>query len=401
MYSVPFVSEASERGYHVTQISLIATAPMGLEAVVGKEIKDLGFADVAVENGRVRFSGDESAICKANLWLRTADRVLVQMGEFTATTFEELFQGTRSLPWDEWIPSEGNFVIEGKSHQSQLSSVPACQSVVEKAVVERMRQKYKLEWFPKTGARYTITVALLKDVVTLTLDTTGPGLHKRGYRPMAATAPIKETLAAAMIQLSRWHPERPFLDPMCGSGTIPIEAALIAHNIAPGLHREFAAERWTRLPDKLWQDARDEAFDLADYDRPVEIVGSDVDAEVLELAQVHLRNAGLTKSVTLMKRALSQVKTESHYGYLITNPPYGERLGEEEEVERLYRDFGRVVKAELRDWSVFVITPNLKFEKLFGRPADKKRKLYNGRIECQLYQYQGPYHARPVPRTEG
>jgi len=377
-------------------VQLIATAPMGLEALVSREVRDLGYADATVENGRVRFAADESAICRANIWLRTADRVLLQMGEFPATSFDQLFEGTKALPWDEWIARDGNFVVEGKSHQSQLSSGPACQSVVEKAVVERLKRRYNLEWFPKTGARYTILVSLVKDVATITVDTSGPGLHKRGYRDLTATAPIKETLAAAMIMLSRWHPERPFMDPLCGSGTIPIEAALIGHNIAPGMGREFAAERWEHLPAALWKTARQEANDLADLDRQVEITGADHDPEVLKLARRHVRAAGLTKSVKLREQPLAATQTDQHYGYIITNPPYGERLGEEADVAALYRELGVVARA-LKDWSVFVITPDLHFEQLFGRRADKKRKLYNGRIECQLYQYLGPYHARPVP----
>lgn len=380
----------------MAKIELIATAPMGLEAVVARELKDLGYEDMAVENGRVVFRGDESAICRANMWLRTADRILVKLGEFPATTFEELFEGTRALPWDEWIPAEGDFHINGKSLKSQLSSVPACQRIVEKAIVEKMKQKYRLDWFPKTGAKYSVEVALLKDVALLTLDTTGPSLHKRGYRKLTAEAPIKETLAAAMILLSKWHPERPFMDPFCGSGTIPIEAALIAHNIAPGMHRDFPAQRWERVAEELWETARDEAFDLADYDRVVEIVGSDINAEVLELAQHHARSAGLSKSITFRRIPVSEVTAESRHGYLITNPPYGERLGEREAVEQLYRELGRVHKG-MKDWSFFVITAHKAFEKLFGKAADKKRKLFNGRIECDLYQYLGPYHGRPVP----
>ncbi|HYF95954.1 MAG TPA: class I SAM-dependent RNA methyltransferase [Symbiobacteriaceae bacterium] len=383
----------------MASVELIATAPMGLEALVAKEVKDLGYIDVTVDNGAVTFQADEAAICRANLWLRTADRVLVKLGEFPATTFEELFQGTRALPWDEWIPANGNFHINGRSHKSQLSSVPASQGVVEKAIVERLKQKHRLEWFPKTGALYSIEVSLLKDVAMLTMDTTGPGLHKRGYRKLTAEAPIKETLAAALIELARWHPERPFWDPMCGSGTIPIEAALIGHNIAPGIHRQFSADGWERIGPELWQAARDEALDLADYDKQLEIIATDVNTEVLELATYHLKRAGLTKSVTLRRQPLKDLKTESKYGYLITNPPYGERLGEREEVERLYRELGRVCKG-LPEWSVFVITAHKGFERYFGRGADKKRKLYNGRIECDLYQYHGKYHARPVPFDE-
>jgi putative N6-adenine-specific DNA methylase len=381
---------------HMASCELIATAPMGLEAVVAREVKDLGYEPRA-ENGRVSFDADELAVCRSNFWLRTADRVLVKLGEFPATTFEELFQGVRSLPWDEWIPASGNFHINGRSHKSLLTSVPAVQSVVEKAVVERLKQKYRLDWFPKTGAKYYVEVSLLKDVATLTLDTSGPGLHKRGYRKLAAEAPIKETLAAAMILLSRWHPERPFMDPCCGSGTIPLEAAMIGLNIAPGLHREFDAGRWERVGPALWQQARDEAFDLADYDRKLEITGSDSNGEVLEMARHHARSAGLTRSVTFRQLPVTEVRAESKYGYLITNPPYGERLGEREAVEQLYREMGQMYR-NLPDWSVYVITAYKEFERCFGRRADKKRKLYNGRIECDLYQYHGTYHARPVPR---
>lgn len=379
----------------MTQLTLIATAPMGLEAVVARELKGLGY-ETETENGRVLFHGDELAICRANLWLRTADRVLVRMGEFPARTFEELFQGTRALPWDEWIPADGHFHIHGRSHQSQLSSVPAVQGVVEKAIVERLKTRYQLDWFPKTGAKYDVEIALNKDLATLTLDTTGPGLHKRGYRKLAAVAPIKETLAAAMILLSRWHPDRPLLDPFCGSGTIPLEAALIGHNLAPGLHRTFHAEQWGRVGPSLWRQAREEAFDLADYDRKLMITGSDIDPDVLALASHHARAAGLTGSVTFRQQDAAALTVEHPFGCLITNPPYGERLGEREEVEALYQAFGRAAR-RLPGWSVFVITAHKGFERLFGRRADKKRKLYNGRIECDLYQYHGPYHGRPVP----
>ena len=389
-------NSSETRRHGDTPLRLIAPAPMGLEAVVSRELKLLGYDQQQVENGRVRFRGDFRAICRANLWLRTADRVLVEMAEFPATTFEELFQGVRSIPWEEWIPEDGHFIVNGRSHQSQLSSVPACQKVAEKAVVERLRQRYPLEWFPKSGARYNIEVALLKNTVTVTLDTSGPGLHKRGYRKLVGEAPIKETLAAAMVLLSRWHPDRPLLDPCCGSGTIPIEAALIGHNLAPGLHRSFDAEAWGCVPARLWEEAREEAFDLADYDRPLTIWGSDIDPGVLELARHHLQAAGLTRSVRLECRPLQEIEKEAPYGYLITNPPYGERLGELEAVEALYRGLGALAR-RLEDWSVFVITAHKGFERFFGRRADRKRKLYNGRIECDLYQYEGPYHGRRMP----
>ncbi|HLO03941.1 MAG TPA: class I SAM-dependent RNA methyltransferase [Symbiobacteriaceae bacterium] len=381
------------------QLTLIAAAPMGLEALVARELKDLGYTDQQGENGRVVFQGDLAAIARTNLWLRTADRVLIQMAKFEARTFEELFQGVFACPWADWIPQDGNFVIEGRSHLSQLSSVPACQKIVEKAVVEKLKKTYPISWFPKTGAKYRIEVALLKDVALITLDTTGPSLHKRGYRKLAAEAPIKETLAAAMLLLARWHPERPLLDPFCGSGTIPIEAALIAHNMAPGLHRSFDSENWGLMSERLWTEARDEAFDAVNEDAPLEITGSDVDPAVLELARHHLRAAGLSKSVKILQRDVADLTALRSYGYLITNPPYGERLGEKEEAEELYRTLGRKAKG-LDDWSVFVITAHKEFEKFYGRRADKKRKLFNGRIECDLYQYLGKYHGRPVPESK-
>lgn len=371
------------------KVELIATAAMGLEAVVAREVKDLGYTEVKVDNGKVTFTADVSAIPRANLWLRSADRVLIKMGEFTATTFEELFEKTKALPWTEWIPSDAEFPVLGKSHKSQLSSVPACQSIVKKAIVEKMKEKHHTAWFPETGDKYTIEVTLLKDVATLTLDTTGPGLHKRGYRQLTAKAPLKETLAAALVLLSRWHPDRPLLDPVCGSGTIPIEAALIGRNIAPGLRREFPSQAWQRIPQRAWDRAREEAKDLMRRDQKLEIFASDIDPEVISLAGYHARRAGIADGVKLKCQPLSEVKINLPYGALIANPPYGERIGENKEVEQLYRDLGALSK-ELDTWSFFVITSHPFFERLFGRRADKNRKLYNGRIETHYYQYLGP-----------
>ncbi|WP_040951662.1 THUMP domain-containing class I SAM-dependent RNA methyltransferase, partial [Gorillibacterium massiliense] len=278
-------------------IQLIATCPMGLEALVAREIKDLGYDDAHTENGRVTFTADEQAICRTNLWLRTADRVLIKMGEFPATTFDELFEGTKALNWPDWIPENGEFPVQGRSHKSQLSSVPACQGIVKKAIVEKMKQAYRTDWFQETGPRYVVEVALLGNIATLTIDTTGPSLHKRGYRRLVTEAPLKETLAAAMVQLSRWQPDRPLYDPFCGSGTIPIEAAMIGWNIAPGLRRTFPAENWREIPAKLWNDAREEAYDLVRDDIPLEITGSDIDPEAIEVAQAALKSAGLAGEI--------------------------------------------------------------------------------------------------------
>ncbi|WP_028547901.1 THUMP domain-containing class I SAM-dependent RNA methyltransferase [Paenibacillus sp. UNC451MF] len=370
----------------MSEIHLIATAPMGLEAVVAREVRDLGYDQVTVENGRVTFVGDELAIARCNLWLRTADRVLVKMGQFKALTFDELFEGTKALPWPDWIPENAEFPVEGRSHKSQLSSVPACQGIVKKAIVESMKQSYQTEWFRETGARYVIEVALLNDIATLTLDTTGVGLHKRGYRKLVTEAPLKETMAAAMILLSRWRAERPLYDPFCGSGTIPIEAAMIGWNLAPGLRRSFAAEAWPIVPEALWAEAREEAYDLVRDDVPLEIVGSDIDSEAIDVALAAAKAAGLAKELSLQVLPVAKARPRGDYGCIITNPPYGERLGDTSDVEKVLRQLGGIT-SQLPTWSTFILNPNKQLERYMGRPADKKRKLFNGRIECNLYQY--------------
>lgn len=377
-------------------IELIATATFGLEAVVAREVRDLGYDEVTVDNGKVTFKADESAICRANLWLRSADRVLVKMGEFPATSFEELFEKTKALPWPDWIPEDANFPVEGKSIRSKLFSVPDCQAIVKKAVVESMKRRYRRQWFEETGPRYTIEVALLKDVATLTIDTSGAGLHKRGYRKLASAAPLKETLAAAMISLAHWFPDRLLIDPFCGSGTIPIEAALIGLNRAPGLKREFASEQWPVIPARLWQAARQEAEDLVRPQPALQIRGTDVDKEVLSLARYHARQAGVDGHIHWQQLPVAELRTQQKYGYIICNPPYGQRLEELPAVERLYQEMGRVFKA-LDTWSFYVLTAHHNFEKLFGRRSDKKRKLYNGRIECNYYQFLGPKPPRRHP----
>lgn len=379
------------------KIELIATAAMGLEAVVARQVKALGYTDVQVDNGKVTFRGDTGAICRANLWLRSADRVLVKLGEFPATDFDQLFEETKALSWPDWLPKNAAFPVNGKSQKSQLSSVPACQSVVKKAVVESLKDHYHLEWFPEDGPKYVIEVSLYKDVATLTLDTSGPGLHKRGYRELSAPAPLKETLAAALVELSYWNPDRVLLDPFCGSGTIPIEAALIGLNIAPGLGRKFAAEEWPTVPKDLWQRAREEARDLARWDRKLSILGTDIDGKVLSMAKYHARRAGVKEHTRFLELPVSKVRTSHEYGCIICNPPYGERLGDREKAEQIYREMGRAF-APLETWSIYVLTAHQGFEKYYGRRADRKRKLYNGRIRCDYYQYFGP---RPPLTNEG
>jgi len=373
----------------MAKINLIATAPMGIEAIVAREVKNLGYTDVKVENGRVEFVGDEQAIARCNIWLRSADRILVKMGEFPATTFDELFEGTKALNWPDWLPKDAEFPVDGKSQKSQLSSVPACQGIVKKAIVEKMKETYRLEWFGETGPLFRVLVALNKDIATLTIDTSGAGLHKRGYRTLTAQAPLKETLAAALIDLSRWTPDRPFLDPFCGSGTIAIEAAMIGRNIAPGIVRQFSAMAWPTVQDELWDQAIEEAEDLAQYDRPLEIIASDIDSEVLSLANYHVRQVNLKNAITIKHLPVKDVHVDSKYGVIVSNPPYGERLGERKEVEAAYTDLGRVCK-KMDTWSEFILTSHEKFEHFYGKRAEKKRKLFNGRIECNLYQYLGP-----------
>ncbi|MCF8010266.1 MAG: class I SAM-dependent RNA methyltransferase [Clostridiales bacterium] len=371
------------------KVELIATSTFGLESVVAKELRELGYNNQQVENGKVHFVANEEAICRTNMWLRTADRVLIKMGEFEAVTFEELFQQTKALPWQLWLPQDAHFPVKGKSVKSTLHSVPDCQAIVKKAVVEKMKETYCRSWFEEKGAAYTIEIALLKDKATLTIDTSGPGLHKRGYRDLSAKAPLKETLAAAIIYLSRWKPERTLIDPMCGSGTIPIEAALIGQNIAPGTMRDFASENWQNIDPLTWSRAREEARDLARTNKALRILGTDIDNKVLKLARHHANKAGVDSAIHFQKQPLSELRSKFNYGYIISNPPYGKRLGEKEQAETLYKEMGKVFK-KLSSWSFYILTAHEDFEKIFDRQADKKRKLYNGGIKVNLHQYFGP-----------
>ena len=378
----------------MSRVDLIATATFGLEAIVGREIKELGFDDVKVENSRVTYSADHMGICRSNLWLRSADRVLIKVGEFPAFSFEELFEQTKALPWSDWLPVNAKFPVEGKSVHSKLFSVPDCQAIVKKAIVEQMKRCYKKEWFDETGPLYRIEVALLKDMVTLTIDTSGPGLHKRGYRKLSGAAPLKETLAAAMINLSFWRPNRILIDPFCGTGTIPIEAAMIGLNIAPGHARHFAAEDWPQIPKAAWKKAREEAKDMVRRELKLRIMGNDIDEQAIRMARHHVKLAGVEEQIHLQTQPVSMLRNRHKYGCIICNPPYGERIGEESEVEQLYHQM-RSVFGALETWSSYILTAYPNFESVYGRRADRKRKLYNGRLECQYYQYYGP---RP-PKT--
>ncbi|RDW22076.1 THUMP domain-containing class I SAM-dependent RNA methyltransferase [Oceanobacillus chungangensis] len=369
-------------------ITLIATAAMGLESVVAQEVKQLGY-EVTVENGKVIFEAPVSAIPRCNLWLRTADRVKVLVGKFNATTFDELFESTKALPWEEFIAEDGQFPVSGKSIKSQLHSVPDCQKIVKKSIAERLKLKYGMvSKMPETGALYKIEVALLKDEVTLTLDTSGTGLHKRGYRVGQGDAPLKETMAAALVLLTNWKAEYTFIDPFCGSGTIPIEAALIGQNIAPGFNRDFASENWAFIRNKHWQKAFEEAEDLANYDQKLEIIGSDIDHNLIKVASDNAIEAGLGDLITWKQMQVKDLFIRNENGYIVTNPPYGERLSDKEAVAALYKDFGDVMKNH-PTWSIYVITAFAAFEKQFGMEATKKRKLFNGFIETNYYQYFG------------
>ncbi len=375
---------------------LIATSAFGIEAVVARELRDLGYEDVTVENGRVTFIGNEEAICKSNLWLRCADRVYLKVGEFTATTFEELFQQVKALPWQNYLPVDGNFPVNGKSVKSKLFSLSDIQAISKKAIVEKMKETYLQEWFEENGSKYPIMVSILKDRVTVSIDTSGPGLHKRGYREVGSEAPLKETLAAAMIKISRWRPDRVLIDPLCGSGTIPIEAALIGRNIAPGLNRNFISEEWDFISKELWKRIKKEAYEAIEYDRELSIYGYDRDGRVINVAMNNGIEAGVDDCIHFQKRSVEELSSKKKYGYLICNPPYGERLSEKREVEGLYREMGKVF-TQLDTWSYYVITSHEGFQESFGKKADKNRKLYNGRIKCYYYQYFGP---RPPRKKE-
>jgi putative N6-adenine-specific DNA methylase len=378
--------------------TLIATAAMGIEALVAREIKSLGYEDVKVENGRVLFKADESGICRANLWLRTADRVKILVGEFKATTFDELFEKTKAIPWQKYIPRNAQFPVLGKSQKSKLFSVSDCQAIVKKAIVDKLKATQNIQgMLIEDGPLFRIEVSLVKDIATLTIDTTGrEGLHKRGYRVAQGEAPLKETLAASLVMLTNWNPDLPFVDPFCGSGTIAIEAALIGQNIAPGSFRSFASEDWHWIGKKRWEEARQEVEDLANYDQPLNIIGSDIDHRMIRVAQENAEEVGLGDIISFKQMQVKDFTTKSDYGYVVANPPYGERLNDRPYVEKLYSDMGKVFR-QLDTWSVYVMTSHEGFEECYGAPASKKRKLFNGFIKTDYYQYFGK---RPPRRSE-
>lgn len=373
------------------QFELIAPCHFGLEAVLKREILDLGYEISKVEDGKVSFWGDEEAVAYANMFLRTAERILLKVGEFKACTYDELFEGTKALPWEEYIPENGKFwVKKASSIKSKLFSPSDIQSIMKKAMVERMKKAYGIEWFPENGASFPLRVFLHKDTVTVALDTTGESLHKRGYRTLTSKAPITETLAAALIMLTPWKSDRILVDPFCGSGTFPIEAAMIAANMAPGMNREFLSEDWKHLiPRKCWYDAMDEANDLVDLSVQTDIQGYDIDGDIVRAARANAKAAGVDELIHFQQRSVSDLSHPKKYGFLITNPPYGERIEDKKNLPELYKTIGERF-AELDSWSAYIITAYEDTERYFGRKADKNRKIYNGMMKTYFYQFLGP-----------
>lgn len=369
-------------------VTLIATTAMGLESIVSTEVKNLGY-DTQVENGKVIFQAPISAIPRANLWLRSADRIKIQVGQFRATTFDDLFESTKALPWENFITEEGSFPVSGKSHKSTLFSVSDCQAIVKKAIAERLKLKYGVAFqMPETSGLYKIEVAIHKDIATLTIDTSGNGLHKRGYRVGQGDAPLKETLAAALVMLTNWKPDYPLIDPFCGSGTILIEAVLIGQNIAPGFNRNFASEEWKLINSDMWDQAFEEAEDLAKYDQALDITGSDVDHNAIQIASKNAEEAGLGDLITWKQMQVRDLYMKQEGGYIIGNPPYGERLGDIPKITPIYQALGKLIK-ENPSWSMYILTAFKDFEKQVGKKPTKKRKLFNGFIRTDYYQYFG------------
>ncbi|MCO4348191.1 THUMP domain-containing class I SAM-dependent RNA methyltransferase [Staphylococcus agnetis] len=372
---------------------LLAVCPMGLESIVAKEVQELGY-ETRIENGRIYFEGDESAIVKANLWLRTADRVKLIVGQFEAVTFDELFEKTKALPWEAIISKDGKFPVQGRSLKSKLFSVPDVQAITKKAIVERLKHAYKIPgWLEESGANYPVEVNILKDKVLLTIDTSGSGLNRRGYRLKQGEAPIKETLAAALVKLANWTGDTPLIDPFCGSGTIAIEACMIAQNIAPGFNRSFVSEQWDIMPDQLFDSLRAEADEAADYDKEIEIYASDIDPHMVEIAKANADEVGMGDIIQFSVKDVNTL-TLTHEGPIgiIGNPPYGERIGERDEVEEMYRYLGTLLHKH-GQLSLYIMTSHKDFEYLANRKATKRRKLFNGYIETTYYQYWAPKKA--------
>jgi len=370
----------------MSKLELIATSAFGIEAIVAKELKELGFNDLKVENGKVTYITNEEGLVKSNLWMRCADRIHIKIAEFNATSFEELFNKVKAIEWADYLPQDANFIINAKSVKSGLFSLSDIQSITKKAIVEKLKETYQVEWFEESGSKYPLLVSILKDTVIITLDSSGVALHKRGYRENANEAPLKETLAAALIKISGWTYDKPLADVFCGSGTIPIEAALIGLNIAPGISRKFQAEEWDIIPSDLWKKARKEAYEAIAYDRDLTIFASDINKKSLRLAANNAEKAGVDHCIEFKYLDAREFNPEISGGFLISNPPYGERLEEKATIDALYKDIGESFKS-FKNWNYFIMTSDEDFEKNFGRKSDKNRKLYNGRLKCYYYKY--------------
>ena len=358
---------------------------LGLEGPISDELRRLNMDHVAAENGRVYFEGDAGSLAAANICLRTGERILIEVGRFHAVTFDSLFEAVKALPWEEYLPKDASFPVKGYCLNSQLMSVPDCQKIIKKAIVERLKQRYHTVWFEETGATYQIQFSVMKDDISVCIDTSGNGLHKRGYRPAHNAAPLKETMAAALVTLSRYRGRGDFCDPFCGSGTIPIEAALIARNIAPGIRRSFSAESWKNISSSVWKEAREEAR-AREFHGEYHIIGSDIDPEAVKIARENAERAGVADIVRFEVSDAMHFSRTTEHGTIVTNPPYGERIMEKQEAEELYRGFGKAWSAA-ENWKLYLLSSHTEFERTFGRPADKKRKLYNGMIKCDLFMY--------------
>lgn len=374
---------------------IIVPCIFGMEAFVSREIRRLGYETTSVEDGKVTFSGDFEAVCRANIWLRCGERVLIKIAEFSAVTFDELFEQTKKADWPQWLGKDAAFPVKGFCLKSTLASMRDCQAIIKKAIVSSLSEKYGIEWFEESGPVYQIQFSVFKDKVTLMIDTSGDGLHKRGYRKISNAAPLKETIAAAMVMMSYWKFEYPLCDPFCGSGTIPIEAAMFKRNIAPGLTRHFSAENFVQIPPEMWENAREEA-ESAKRSTPLIIYASDIDPDTVRIAEENAKIAGVADAVKPVAADAADFVSGERFGSIICNPPYGERLSDLKSCEELYAKIGKTF-SHLPDWSYYILASDENFEKCFGRKADKKRKIYNGMIKCNVYQYFG---ARP-PKTGG
>jgi putative N6-adenine-specific DNA methylase len=372
----------------MTKFKLVATSAMGLESIVADEVKALGY-ETTTENGKVYFEGDERAIARANIWLRVADRVKIVAAQFPVKTFDQLFEKTKAVQWEKFLPVDAAFPVQGKSVKSTLFSVPDCQAIVKKAVVERLKLAHKrIGFLDESGATYKLEISILKDIATITIDTSGAGLHKRGYRHEQGEAPLKETLAAALVKISKWNPDRPFVDPFCGSGTIAIEAAMIGQNIAPGFNRDFHSEEWSWMPKTIWEEVREEAESLANYDQDLQIIGSDIDHKMIQIAEKNAFESGFADIIKFKQMQATDFSTTLTDGVMIGNPPYGERIGEVEEIEKLISDLGYIME-KYPSWSIYMLSSMENFEQLYGKRATKKRKLFNGFIRTDFYQFWG------------